>query len=273
MKKIMRKIENKHKYLNEVKEQRALDWYKQWVAISIMKLLLKEEGEKMIEELGRAPLPTEFGDWTYITFGDITSGLHHEVLVFGNINNTDLSGKDEAILVRMHSSCRTNETYHAVNCECRKELHFAMRSIQKEGNGMIIYLEQEGRGTGVAGKMAQLDGMFEWVDGNIEQRRDEITGKRIDTDRAYKEAGFPSECRDFSVAGEMMKHLGVKKVRLLTNNPDKIKGIEDCGIQVIPVSIHIKPDNEIIASDLKSKALNLGHNITENEWLYKEKQK
>lgn len=93
-----------------------------------MKLLLENEGEPMIEEFGRAPLPTEFGDWTYVIYGDKTNGSHHEMLVFGNIAEHALSD-GEGVLVRMHSSCRTNETYHAVNCECRKELHEAMRMI------------------------------------------------------------------------------------------------------------------------------------------------
>lgn len=249
-----------------IEERRRQEWFEPWMAVALMKMLLEQEGEPLLEELGRAPLPTEFGDWTYLAFGDRTSGLHHEMLVFGELENQDFS---QPILVRLHSSCRTNEVYHAVNCECRKELQMAMTAIQREGRGIILYLEQEGRGTGIAGKMAQLGGMFGWQDGKIEQKRDPHTGDRIDTDRAYKEAGYPSECRDFSVAGEMLHTIGVQSVRLMTNNPQKIAGIESAGIQVTPVEIHIEPDNEIIASDLKSKALNLGHAIPEEKWTYK----
>ncbi|MCL5010464.1 MAG: hypothetical protein M1289_02575 [Patescibacteria group bacterium] len=227
-----------------------------------MKRVLKKEKQSIVEELGRAPLPTEFGDWTYIVFGDYTNGSHHEMLVFGNIADGSL-GDGRNLLVRMHSSCRTNEVYHAVNCECRKELHEAMKLIQEEGRGVILYLDQEGRGTGIAGKMAQLNGMFGWKNGKIEQKRDSQTGERIDTDRAYKEAGYPSEVRDFTIAGEMLSHTGIKSVRLLTNNPLKIAGIENAGIEVTPVEIHITADNEIIASDLRSKAKNLGHTIRE----------
>ncbi|PWU24141.1 hypothetical protein C5B42_00570 [Candidatus Cerribacteria bacterium 'Amazon FNV 2010 28 9'] len=251
----------------DIKELRKQEWYQPWVAIALMKEILKKEGETMIEEFGRAPLPTEFGDWTYIVYGDKTTGQHHEMLVFGNISEGSLKDGED-ILVRMHSSCRTNETYHAINCECRKELHEAMSLIQKEERGIIIYLEQEGRGTGIAGKIAQLNGMFGWDHGKIEQKRDPITGDRIDTDRAYKEAGYPSESRDFSIAGEMLRSIGVYSVRLLTNNPLKIAGIENAGIRVTPVEIHISPDNEIIASDLKSKAQNLGHRISELQWKY-----
>lgn len=221
----------------------------------------------MIEEFGRSPLPTESGDWTYIVYGDKTNGQHHETLVFGNLAEGAL-GSGEDVLVRIHSSCRTNETYHAVNCECRKELQEAMAMIAQEGRGVILYLEQEGRGTGIAGKMAQLNGMFGWENGKIVQKTDPTTGERIDTDRAYKEAGYPSESRDFSVAGEMLDAIGVRSVRLLTNNPRKIAGIESAGIKVTPIEIHIAPDNEIIASDLRSKAKNLGHRITDEQASY-----
>jgi 3,4-dihydroxy 2-butanone 4-phosphate synthase/GTP cyclohydrolase II len=240
-------------------------WYEPWVAIPLLKQLLEKEKISIIEELGRAPLPTEFGDWTYIVYGDLSCGEHHEMLVFGNISENSLDDK-ENVLVRLHSSCRTNETYHAINCECRKELHQAMSLIQSEGRGVILYLDQEGRGTGITGKLAQLNEMFTWHDGKIDQQRDKITGERIDTDRAYKDAGYPSECRDFSVAGEMLKSIGIRSVRLLTNNPRKISGVEASGIKVTPVEIHISPDNEIISGDLASKAKNLGHAISEDQW-------
>lgn len=238
------------------------NWRQPWSSIMRNKQLLKEQGLPLVVELGRSPLPTETGDWTYMAFGDYTDLSHHELLIFGNFENGSL-GDGENVLTRMHSACRTNETYHAVNCECRKELQQAMKLISEEGRGVIVYLEQEGRGTGISGKMHQLNGMFSWDGGGkIQQNRDPETGERIDTDRAYREAGLPSEVRDFDVAGEMLKHVGVKSVRLLTNNPSKIQGIESAGISVEPVEIHIEPDNEIIACDLASKARNLGHHIS-----------
>ena len=171
------------------------------------------------------------------------------------------------MLARMHSACRTNEVYHAINCECRKEKDEALREIAQEGRGVFVYLEQEGRGTGITGKMQQLDAMFEWKDGEIVQRTDE-QGERIDTDRAYKERGYPSEVRDFTCAAHILLSLGVHSVRLLTNNPLKIKALEDAGIVVVQNGIHIEPDNEVIASDLKSKAVNLGHIISPQQWSY-----
>lgn len=246
--------------LNTNKELVAEHWFKPWEA----KPLAMKEGETKIVELGRAPLPTDFGDYTYIAYGDKSTGEHHNVLVYGNFDEGSL-GDGEDVLTRVHSACWTNEVSHASNCECRKEIEETLTQINREGRGVFVYLQQEGRGTGIAGKMAQLGGMFEWQDGKIEQKRDE-QGERIDTDRAYKEAGYPSECRDFSVAGEILQDLGVKSVRLLTNNPLKIKAVEDFGIAVTPVGIHIPPENEIIASDLRSKAINLGHSISREHY-------
>lgn len=256
--------------LGKIVNLRKKEWRQSWITENEVKYMLAKEEQPLIEELGRSPLPTEFGDWTYIVFGDYTNGKHHEMLVFGDLGRGSL-GNEKDLLVRMHSSCRTNETYHAINCECRKELHEAMSLIQQEGRGIILYLEQEGRGTGIAGKMAQLNGMFGWEDGKIVQKNDPVTGKKIDTDRAYKEAGYPSECRDFTVAGKMLLHIGVESVKLLTNNPRKISGIEAVGIKVTPIEIHIAPDNEIIATDLRSKAKNLGHHISEEHILIRNK--
>lgn len=245
------------------------EWKRPWISAKIIGQLLEKEGKFIMQELGRAPLPTEKGDWTYFVFGDLTRGVQHQMLAFGNfLDGNDFSSKRN-ILVRIHSSCHTNEVFGAVNCECRAQLHQAMSLIQSEGEGIILYLDQEGRGNGIVAKLAQLNGMFGWKEGRIEQKLDAKTGKKIDTYRAYKEAGYPSESRDFTVAGEMLKKVGVKSVRLLTNNPKKITGIEKLGIKVTPVEIHITPGNEIIAVDLQSKAENLGHNIRKEHWQIK----
>ena len=239
-------------------------WYTEWIAIADRKQELQELGLSIIEELGRAPLKTEFGDFTLVEFGDRTTGYEHRALVYGDIENGAM-GDGEDMLLRIHSACWTSEVGHAVNCECREEKDEALEAIAKEGRGVFLYLQQEGRGTG-GGKIAKLVEMLEWgKDGEIRQRQDE-NGVRIDTDRAYKNAGYPSECRDFDCAGEMLRHLGVKSVRLLTNNPRKIEGIERFDIKVEQIEIHIKPTNSIVAADLKSKYENLGHTIDQKHW-------
>lgn len=244
--------------------QRKFQWEQPWNSIQHNKEILQNEGLPLIIELGRAPLPTESGNWTYFAFGDYTDGSHHELLVFGNYEEGSLEDGED-VLVRMHSACRTNEVYHSINCECRKEMNQAMDLISKEGKGVIVYLEQEGRGTGISGKMHQLNEMFSWEDGvaKIIQNVD-AGGTRVDTYHAYLMAGLPSEIRDFDVAGQMLKQIGIKSVRLLTNNPAKMEGIESANIRVERVALHIVPDNEIIASDLRSKAAHLGHEIGED---------
>lgn len=245
---------------------RSEEWYRPWIFGNIITTMLREEGIPIVEELGRAPLPTEFGDWTYIVFGDLANGGQHEVLVFSDTPKGALYERLDNILVRVHSSCHTSEIFHAINCECRQQLHTSMNLIKQEGTGIIIYLDQEGRGNGIVGKLAQLNEMFGWKTQRIEQKKDSRTGEVVDTDKAYKESGYPSEVRDFNVAGEILKVLGIKSVRLLTNNPQKIEGIERAGITVEPVEIHIAPANKIIAMDLRSKARNLGHRISEEHW-------
>lgn len=233
-----------------------------------MKNLLTKERKPIIENLGKAPLPTEFGDWTYMVYGIYAHSNYHEVLVFGNLEKDTFVNRED-VLVRMHSACRTNEIFSAVNCECRRQLHQSMKLIKEEGEGIILYLDQEGRGNGIVGKLAQLNGMFGWKNGKIEQRLDLATGEPIDTDSAYRKAGYLSEIRDFTIAGKVLIDLGLTSVRLLTNNPKKIEAIINTGIKVTPVEIHIAPDNEIIALDLHSKAKNLGHNIKEEHWKIK----
>ena len=249
--------------LSLIKRLRREEWYRPFAFGKIVTTMLRQKGVPIIEELGRAPLPTEFGDWIYVVFGDLAHGKQHEALIYGNVLKNVLAHN---ILVRMHSSCRTSEIFHAINCECREQLHSSMKLIQQEGKGIIVYLDQEGRGNGMVGKLSQLNRMFGWKKRRIVQKKDSQTGEVIDTVKAYEESGYSSEARDFSVAGEILKTLGVRSVRLLTNNPQKIKGVESAGIEVTPVEIHITPSNEIVAMDLRSKARNLGHKISEKHW-------
>jgi GTP cyclohydrolase II len=251
-----------------LKKLRTLEWNKPWIAIEHAKRELRKRGGlSNVVELGRAPLPTDFGDWTYIVFGDWTTGQHHEILAYGNLDKGSLGdGKD--VLMRLHCACRTNEVYSAVNCECKDELQMAMQLIREEGRGLILYLDQEGRGAGIVGKLAQLSNMFGWENGRISQKFSKETGERVNTYEAYEQAGFPSEARDFSIAGEMLRAIGVSSLRLLTNNPKKIKTFQDMGFFVKAEGIHIEPVNPTIANDLKSKAEKGGHSISPEHYAY-----
>ncbi|MCJ7826439.1 hypothetical protein MUP56_02385, partial [Patescibacteria group bacterium] len=160
--------ENKYNPESEVEQiiaKREQEWYRPWETEKEMRRLFTEAGKPLIEELGRAPLPTEFGNWTHIAFGDFTTGRIHDLLVYGNIAEGSL-GDGESILARVHDTCKSGDTLSASNCDCGKELHETMRMIQEEERGVILYLDQEGRGAGPAGKMEQVNGMCEWKNGD-----------------------------------------------------------------------------------------------------------
>ncbi|MEY4701200.1 MAG: hypothetical protein RL326_1387 [Pseudomonadota bacterium] len=246
------------------------EWKMPWAAIEHNKKLLQAHDHPIVMRLGQGPLKTSYGDWTMIAYGDYTSGEVHIALVFGDLRDS-LDGT-EVYPTRVHSSCQTNEKFHAQNCECRAELHETMDRIRQEGKGIILYLQQEGRGNGVYGKMFQLEAMFGWEDGKIVQNIDE-TGEPVTTVKAYEQHKFHGEIRDFTVAGAMLQDLGVKRVEHHSNNPRKKAGLESNGIEVVGVRNLYFPDmvenNPILRHDLKDKQRGLGHDFS---GLFKERE-
>lgn len=213
----------------------------------------------MLNIIGSTPLPTEFGDWTYSVFFDDAERKYHTMMI--HKRPEDIKSHPEDVLVRVHSSCATSELFHAVNCECREELEEAMKRIQDEGRGILIYLDQEGGGNGIEAKIKAINIAYAWNNNKI------IASAKKDMNAyaAYKSMGYSKESRTFGIAVEMLKIAGVRSVRLLTNNPSKIKGLEESGIKTVAVGIHIKPKNEFVAKHLKAKAEELGHNISKED--------
>jgi len=211
----------------------------------------------IVKMLASTPLPTEYGSVTYYVFGDLSNGHVHSVAVFGDARKT-LKGAAR-ILLRVHSSCGTSELFHATNCECREELDEAMKRISKAHRGIVIYLDQEGAGNGITNKIMAYRKAFEWKNGKVVPVK--RNGKTFSIYDAYEELGLPPENRDFTVAAAILKELGVKKVRLMTNNPKKVEGLRRHGIDVEPYGIHIKPTNSIVKEHLRAKAQKLGHKI------------
>lgn len=240
--------------------EQNLEWKQLWMSIEKNKRLLLGAKHSPIEKIGHAPLPTEYGDWTIVAYGDYTSGEVHLALVYGELQDT--LDSEHTYPVRVHSSCQTNERLHAINCECRAELHETMRQIQAEGRGVIIYLQQEGRGTGVFGKLHQLGAMFKWEGNSIKQQTTE-DGRKVTTTTAYKMHNFPEEIRDFTVGALMLKDIGVKKVIAYSNNGRKAAALEEHGIAVVGHRALIFPElvasNEVLRHDLKDKRDTLGH--------------
>jgi len=237
------------------------EWHRPWETVATRRELLQKQGLPLVSEIGRGPLPTKrFGDWTLVAFGDYTTGETHLLLVYGELHSV-LDGSS-VYDVRVHSSCRTNHNFEALNCECKPELQETMRRFHQIGQGVIAYMDQEGRGTGVHGKLHQLQAMFGWEGGKIIQNT-HPDGRRVTTVDGYRMHNFPDEARDFSAAGAMLQHIGVQTIRLHSNNPRKRKGLEDYNIVVLGqekvVCSEVIKKNPIIEEDLRAKRDHLGH--------------
>lgn len=179
----------------------------------------------MLKKQAEANVPTEFGKFRMIAFSeDEKDWMPHIVLV---AEHTDFS---QTINVRFHSECITGEVFHSRKCECGKQLSTAMDYMQKNG-GVIVYLRQEGRNIGIINKLKAYG----------------LQEKGMDTVQANLHLGLPADARDFDIAIEMLKYLGIKEINLLTNNPEKMKFVENSDIilkQRIPLQIEATPENE-----------------------------
>jgi 3,4-dihydroxy 2-butanone 4-phosphate synthase/GTP cyclohydrolase II len=164
--------------------------------------------------------------------------VDHIALVRGQID------RDQATLVRVHSECMTGDTFGSLRCDCGQQLHAAMKLIQEEGSGVILYMRQEGRGIGLANKIRA----YALQD-----------SEHLDTVQANERLGFPPDARDFGVGMQILTKLGVGKMRLLTNNPAKRAGLEGYGLEIVErISIEIEP-NEKNLEYLRTKREKLGH--------------
>jgi 3,4-dihydroxy 2-butanone 4-phosphate synthase / GTP cyclohydrolase II len=195
--------------------------------------------ESLIKREVSVQLPTEWGDFEMVAFTQINTQENHIALVKGTWN------EDEAVLVRVHSSCITGDIFGSCRCDCGPQLHKAMEMIEKEGKGLIIYMNQEGRGIGLVNKLKSYnlqEGGMDTVDANIA-------------------LGFDMDERDYGVGAQIIRSLGVRKMRLMTNNPTKRAGLIGYGLEVIDnVSIEIE-SNKHNLSYLKTKRDRMGHTI------------
>lgn len=192
-----------------------------------------------IEHITSCRLPTEFGVFQMHGFIDTRTQQEHTALVLGNI------ASGVPVLSRVHSECLTGDALFSQKCDCGAQLKAAMQAIQKEGCGVIVYLRQEGRGIGLINKI----------------RAYALQDKGMDTVEANLALGLPIDARDFSIAKYIYEHLGVGSIKLLTNNPNKIKVLTDCGIQVVervPLNVGVHPENQAY---LHTKAHKLKHLI------------
>ncbi|HVC58659.1 MAG TPA: GTP cyclohydrolase II [Candidatus Acidoferrales bacterium] len=245
-------------------KSREKEWRKPWISESANRNYLEIKGKPLVRLLAQTPLHTDFGDWTYMVFGDYATGKMHTVMVYGEVKGNRLKNSDK-IIVRVHSSCATSEIFHSTNCECREELEEAMRRIRKAGRGIIVYLDQEGAGNGLVGKIRAYAMTVKWSSGKVAALNFK-GAKPLSVYSAFKLLGYKSETRDFKSAAAMLKSLGVKSVKLMTNNPEKVRGLEDEGIKAIPYGIHIKPRDKVMAAHIRAKAEEMGHRINKTNW-------
>lgn len=195
------------------------------------------ERESLVEKGVEADLPTEHGHFRIIPFRQKSNGLEHVALIKGTWS------KDEPVLVRMHSSCVTGDIFGSQRCDCGEQLHRSMELIEREGKGLIVYLIQEGRGIGLMNKIAAY----------------KLQEQGLDTVDANIHLGFDPDLRDYGVGAQILRDLGVGKIRLITNNPVKRVGLEGYGLEIVEnVPIEITP-NRYNERYLHTKQERMGH--------------
>lgn len=208
--------------------------------ISIRDLIAYRLKEESIVEKGETvDLPTEYGHFRLTPFRQKSNGLEHIALTKGEW------GEDEAIPVRVHSSCMTGDIFGSMRCDCGEQLHRAMQMIEKEGKGAIIYLNQEGRGIGLMAKIAAY----------------KLQEQGLDTVDANTHLGYNPDERDYGVGAQILREIGVRKMRLITNNPIKRAGLDGFGLEVVEnIPIEITP-NKYNENYLRTKMVRMGHNL------------
>lgn len=195
--------------------------------------------DSLIEEVVRVDMPTKFGDFKLVAFKEKNSSNEHLALLKGEWQ------KDEPVMVRVHSSCFTGDILGSMRCDCGEQLQAAMKMVDKEGKGAILYMNQEGRGIGLLNKLKAY----------------RLQEEGMDTVEANLHLGFQMDQRDYGIGAQMLRYLGISKLRLITNNPRKRVGLIGYGLEVvenIPINIKSNPHNEKYLQTKKDK---LGHDI------------
>ncbi len=199
-----------------------------------------QRGQVSVTRAGKAHLPTLFGDFDVIAYENGNDLSTHLALIKG-----DISG-EEPVLVRVHSECLTGDALGSIRCDCRGQLSASLRQIEKEGRGVVLYMRQEGRGIGLANKIKAY----------------ELQDQGYDTVEANEKLGFAPDLRDYGTGAQILVDLGIKKMRMMTNNPKKIIGLEGYGIEIVdrvPIEMEMCPDNALYMQTKKDK---MGHLLT-----------
>ncbi len=218
--------------------RRADEWGLKLVSIrDLIEYRLK--AESIVERGEEVDMPTAYGHFHLIPFRQTENGLEHIALVKGDVNT------DEPVLVRVHSSCATGDIFGSLRCECGEQLHLALQAIEKEGRGALVYLNQEGRGIGLMDKIKAY----------------KLQEEGLDTVDANLHLGHKADERDYGVGANILHKLGIKKMKLLTNNPVKRIGLEGYGLTVVEtVPLEVEP-NEYNRRYMQTKKTRMGHDL------------
>jgi 3,4-dihydroxy 2-butanone 4-phosphate synthase / GTP cyclohydrolase II len=204
--------------------------------------------EKLVERMTSVRLPTAYGDFVAIAFREKLTGKHHVALVKGHVEG------EEDVLVRVHSECLTGDVFHSLRCDCGEQLEQALARIGSEERGVLLYMAQEGRGIGLLNKLKAY----------------ELQENGMDTVEANLELGFPPDMREYGIGNQILADLGLSTIRILTNNPKKITGIEGFGLTVVEqVPIEISPNDEN-RDYLETKRTKLGHRLHHQDLRFEE---
>ena len=197
------------------------------------------KSESLVEKGEKVQMPTKYGTFKLIPFRQISNGLEHIALIKGEW------AEDEPVLVRVHSSCITGDIFGSMRCECGDQLHKAMQLIEKEGKGVVVYMNQEGRGIGLMNKI----------------RAYKLQEEGMDTVEANLHLGFNADERDYGVGAQILREIGVTKIRLMSNNPVKRIGLEAYGLSIVEnVPLEIEP-NKYNAYYMETKKIRMGHDL------------